>query len=59
MGITRRIKKLSSTAFQALPNGDAVRDTLLKHGMKATEASDCFWGNIVRPKPFKIIRKAL
>lgn len=45
MGITKRIKKLSSTALQAIPNGASIRDTILKQGMKATEASAYFWGN--------------
>lgn len=48
MGIKKRIKKISSTALQALPNGDAVRDTILKQGMKATEASAYFWGNATK-----------
>lgn len=48
MGIKKRIKKISSTALQALPNGDAVRDTILKQGMKATEASAYFWDNAAK-----------
>ena len=48
MGIKKRIKKISSTALQALPNGDAVRDTILKQGMKSTEASAYFWGNATK-----------
>lgn len=48
MEIKKRIKKLSSTALQAIPNGDAVRDTILTQGMKATEASAYFWGNATK-----------
>jgi hypothetical protein len=48
MGIKNRIKRISSTALQAIPNGDAVRDTILKQGMKATEASAYFWGNATK-----------
>lgn len=48
MRIPKRIKKLSSTALQAIPNGDAVRDTILKQGIKATEASAYFWGNATK-----------
>ena len=43
-----RLKKISSTALKAIPNGDAVRDTILKQGMKATEASAYFWGNATK-----------
>lgn len=42
------IKKLSSTALQAISNGDAVRDTIIKQGMKSTEASAYFWGNATK-----------
>lgn len=48
MGIKMRIKKLSSTALQAIPNGDAVRDTIMKQGMEATEASAYFLGNAAK-----------
>lgn len=48
MGIKKRIKKISSTALQVIPNGDAVRDTILSQGMKATEASAYFWGNATK-----------
>ena len=41
----KRIKKLSSSALQAVPNTNAVRDSILKQGIKATEASAYFWGN--------------
>ena len=29
-------------------NGDIVRDTILKQGMKATESTAYFWGNITK-----------
>lgn len=48
MKIQKRIKTLSLTALQVLPNGDAVRDNIMKQGMKATEASAYFWGNITQ-----------
>ena len=41
-------QKISSTALKTIPNGDAVRDTILKQGMKATEASAYFWGNATK-----------
>jgi hypothetical protein len=43
MKIKKQIKRISSTAFQVIPNGDAVRDHILKQGMKATEAFAYFW----------------
>ena len=46
MPIRKRIKKLSSTALQVIPNGDSVRDTILKQGLKATQASVYFQGNV-------------
>jgi hypothetical protein len=36
------------TQHKAVPNADAVRDTILKQGMKATEASAYFWGNVTK-----------
>nr|AZJ16662.1 hypothetical protein [Seminavis robusta] len=48
MGIKKRIKRISSTALQVIPNGDGVRDTILNQGMKATEASAYFWGNATK-----------
>jgi hypothetical protein len=48
MGIKKLIKKISSTALQVVPNGDEVRDNILKQGMKATEASAYFWGNATK-----------
>jgi|SaaInlV_100m_DNA_5_1039725.scaffolds.fasta_scaffold00078_23 hypothetical protein len=44
--IKRRIKKFSSTALHVIPNGEAVRETILNEGMKATEAQAFFWGNV-------------
>jgi hypothetical protein len=36
------------TPHKAILNGDAVRDTILKQGMKVTEASAYFWGNMTK-----------
>ena len=46
--IKKRFKKAGLTALKAIPNGNAVRDTILEHGMKATEASAYFWGNTTK-----------
>lgn len=48
MGFKKQIKKLNMPPLKAVPNGDAVRDTILKQGMKATEASAYFWGNVTK-----------
>jgi len=44
----RRFKKISSTVVKAIPNGFEVRDTILRRGLKATEASAYFWGNTMK-----------
>ena len=48
MKLKKQIQRINSTALQVIPNGDAVRDTILKQGMKATEASAYFWGNATK-----------
>jgi hypothetical protein len=48
MKIKKRIKRISSTALQVIPNGYAVRDNILKQGMQATEAFAYFWGNATK-----------
>ena len=36
------LRKVGSTVLHAILNGDAVRDTILKQGMRATESSSYF-----------------
>ena len=46
--IKNRLRQMSLTALKAIPSGEAVRDTIMKQGMKATEASAYFWGNTTK-----------
>jgi hypothetical protein len=48
MKIKKRIKIISSTALQVIPNGDGVRYTILRQGMKSTEATAYFWSNVTK-----------
>lgn len=41
-------KKLSSTTLQAIPNGDAVWDTILKRRIKATKTYVYFLSKLTK-----------
>jgi hypothetical protein len=48
MKMKRQLKRISSTVLKVIPNGDAVRDTILKKGMKTKESAAYFWGNATK-----------
>jgi len=48
MSIKKRLKRISSSALKVIPNGEAVRDEILKQGYNASEASAYFWGNATK-----------